>query len=101
MIVLGARATSRGEAARVFGLHRETVSKMLRYSVPPGYRRGDPVRRPKEVISGSLVIHYEALSITISNHTRISVSTNTPGVLNWTLEAPKPHPRFRLLLPKR
>ncbi len=35
------------EAARVFGLHRETVSKMLRFSVPPGYRRSDPVRRPK------------------------------------------------------
>ncbi|MAG97390.1 MAG: IS21 family transposase [Rhodospirillaceae bacterium] len=35
------------EAARVFGLHRETVSKMLRYSVPPGYRRRSPVRRPK------------------------------------------------------
>ncbi len=35
------------EAARVFGLHRETVSKMLRCSVPPGYRRSEPVRRPK------------------------------------------------------
>ncbi len=35
------------DAARVFGLHRETVSKMLRFSVPPGYRRSDPVRRPK------------------------------------------------------
>jgi hypothetical protein len=35
------------EAARVFGLHRETVSKMLLYSVPPGYRRSEPVRRPK------------------------------------------------------
>ncbi len=35
------------EAARVFGLHRETVSKMLRFSVPPGYRRSEPVRRPK------------------------------------------------------
>jgi transposase len=35
------------EAARVFGLHRETVSKMLRYSVPPGYRRHHPPRRPK------------------------------------------------------
>ncbi len=35
------------EAARVFGLHRETVSKMLLYSVPPGYRRRTPVRRPK------------------------------------------------------
>ena len=27
------------EAARVFGLHRDTVRKMLAYSVPPGYRR--------------------------------------------------------------
>jgi len=27
------------EAARVYGLHRDTVRKMLKYSVPPGYRR--------------------------------------------------------------
>ena len=26
------------EAARVFGLHRDTVRKMLAYSVPPGLR---------------------------------------------------------------
>ena len=35
------------EAARVFGLHRDTVRKMLMYSVPPGYRRDRPPRRPK------------------------------------------------------
>ena len=35
------------EAARVFGLHRDTVRKMLEYSVPPGYRRQSPPRRPK------------------------------------------------------
>ena len=35
------------EAARVFGLHRGTVRKMLAYSVPPGYRRQTPPRRPK------------------------------------------------------
>lgn len=34
-------------AARRFGLARETVRKMLRYAVPPGYRRRQPVRRPK------------------------------------------------------
>jgi transposase len=34
-------------AARRFGLARETVRKMLRYSVPPGYRRARPVRCPK------------------------------------------------------
>ena len=27
------------EASRVFGLHRDTVRKMLAYSAPPGYRR--------------------------------------------------------------
>ena len=34
-------------AARVFGLHRDTVCKMLMYSVPPGYRRERPPRPPK------------------------------------------------------
>ena len=34
------------EAARVFGLHRDTVRKMLEYSVPPGYWRQTPPRRP-------------------------------------------------------
>ena len=35
------------EASRVFGLHRETVRKMLAYSAPPGYRRQSSPRRPK------------------------------------------------------
>ena len=35
------------EASWVFGLHRDTVRKMLAYSVPPGYRRKMPLRRPK------------------------------------------------------
>ena len=34
-------------AARHFGISRESVKKMLRFSVPPGYRRTAPVRRPK------------------------------------------------------
>ncbi len=34
-------------AARKFGISRETVRKMLRYSIPPGYSRQQPVRRPK------------------------------------------------------
>jgi transposase len=38
---------SEREAARQFGLARETVRKMLRYSIPPGYRRQQPARRPK------------------------------------------------------
>ena len=35
------------EASRVFCLHRDTVRKMTNYSVPPGYRRQNPPRRPK------------------------------------------------------
>ena len=31
----------------MFGLDRKTVRKMLSFSVPPGYRRGKPPRRPK------------------------------------------------------
>jgi len=38
---------SEREAAKRFGLARETVRKMLRYAVPPGYQRQQPVRRPK------------------------------------------------------
>ena len=35
------------EVARTFGLHRDTVRKMLAYSVPPGYRRQSPPGKPK------------------------------------------------------
>ena len=35
------------EVARRFGLDRRTVAKMLRHSVPPGYRREKPRPRPK------------------------------------------------------
>ena len=38
---------SRREAARVFGLSRETIAKMCRFSLPPGYTRTKPVEKPK------------------------------------------------------
>ena len=38
---------SEREAVKRFGLARETVRKMLRYKAPPGYRRRQPVKRPK------------------------------------------------------
>ncbi len=38
---------SRRKAARVFGLSRETVSKMCRFSLPPGYVRQRPAEKPK------------------------------------------------------
>jgi hypothetical protein len=34
-------------AARLFGIDRKTVSKILEHSVPPGYRRSKPPARPK------------------------------------------------------
>ena len=44
------------EASRMFGLHRETVRKMLAYAAPPGYRRQIPPRRPKlEPYTGVIV----------------------------------------------
>ena len=38
---------SRREAARIFGLSRETVSKMCWFSLPPGYTRTRPAAKPK------------------------------------------------------
>ena len=38
---------SRRETARVFGIDRRTVDKMLVFSVPPGYRRQKVPARPK------------------------------------------------------
>src|SRR3954468_3365826 len=38
---------SQREAARRFGIHRNTVRKMLSFAVPPGYRRTKPPLRPK------------------------------------------------------
>jgi transposase len=49
---------SRREAARVFGLSRDTIAKMCRYSAPPGYVRSGPATKPK---LGPLVPVIEAI----------------------------------------
>src|SRR5665811_960963 len=49
---------SRREAARIFGLSRETVSKMCRFSMPPGYVRQRPAEKPK---LGPLIPAIEAI----------------------------------------
>lgn len=41
------QGNSRREAARVFGISRDSVAKMCTYSAPPGYRRSQPPKRPK------------------------------------------------------
>jgi transposase len=38
---------SQRAVAKEFGLSRDTVRKMLRYAVPPGYQRQQPIKRPK------------------------------------------------------
>lgn len=38
---------SNSAAARLFGIDRKTVAKILKHSVPPGYRREGPPVRPK------------------------------------------------------
>ena len=38
---------SRRQAAKHFNISRDSVAKMLSYSVPPGYPRRSPIRRPK------------------------------------------------------
>ncbi len=38
---------SKRAVARQFGISRDSVDKMIVYSVPPGYRRTAPVKRPK------------------------------------------------------
>ena len=54
-----AEGMSQRGAARHFGISRDSVRKMLAFSVPPGYRRTAPVKRPKlggftEIIDGWL-----------------------------------------------
>jgi transposase len=42
-----AEGMSQRAAAHHFGISRDSVQKMLAYSVPPGYRRKAPIKRPK------------------------------------------------------
>ena len=51
------------EAARVFGVDPRTIAKMLAFSFPPGYRRSQPVRRPKlDAFTGIIDQTLEAIS---------------------------------------
>ena len=38
---------SRREAAKVFGLSRDTIQKICAFSAPPGYQRSKPPARPR------------------------------------------------------
>src|SRR6056297_1397651 len=43
----GSGGMSQREAAQYFNISRDSVAKMMAFSVPPGYRRTAPVKRPK------------------------------------------------------
>ena len=53
---------SRREAVRVFGLSRETVQKLCRFSLPPGYTRTLPI--PKLLLSVLLQVNDTILEVT-------------------------------------
>jgi transposase len=38
---------SQRELSRKYGLHRDTIRKMLEFSIPPGYQRKKPPSKPK------------------------------------------------------
>jgi transposase len=57
---------SEREAARTFGLSRETVRKMLKFSLPPGYRRQAPIRRPK--LEAYIAVIHQILELDKSIH---------------------------------
>lgn len=49
---------SRRQAAKQFNIWRDSVSKMLSYSTPPGYRRQSPIPRPKLDAVVSTIDHW-------------------------------------------
>ena len=79
------------ETSRVFSLHRDTVRKMLAYSVPPGYRRQTPPRRPQldpytgvidRILDDNHRVPRKQCHTAKRIFTAIS-SANRPGRWNW------------------
>src|SRR3546814_19002674 len=49
---------TRRQAAKHFNISRDSVSKMVSYSTPPGYQRPLPIRRPKLDAFVSTIQHW-------------------------------------------
>ena len=79
------------DAARTFGLHRDTVRRTLAYSVPPGYRRQTPPRRPKlEPYNGVIDrILEDDLRSSGNNDTLPNASTSGSGTSMLTMAGRK------------
>ena len=74
------------EAARVFGVDPRTIAKMLAFSFPPGYRRSQPVRRPKlDAFTGIIDQTLTKLGYRIWAIAIYLLSTNLKGVSSMKL----------------
>ena len=98
---------SRREAARDFGIDRRTVDKMLAFSVPPGYRRSKPPRRPKlDPFTGIIdqILEGDAKVPKKQRHTckKFSLANSATRTTNATIQVSKisttvsVHPRCHL-----
>jgi len=67
---------SQREAARRFGIDRKTVTKILAHSVPPGYRRRQPPKRPKLDPFTDIIERILVEGSIVSSATRRSGSSN-------------------------
>ena len=75
------------EVSRVFGLHRDTVRKILAYSVPPGYRRQTPPRRPNPSTSSGVPYSTRPSGslcrATYSDHEGLDFHWNRHAAVHW------------------
>ena len=74
------------EAARTVGLHRDTVCKMLEYSVPPGYRRCSAPRRTKlELYTGVIdqILEKDHSAPEKQRRTAKRIYERLPGEYGW------------------
>ena len=73
---------SRREAAQRFGVHRNTIAKMLLYAVPPGYRRRElRCRRSLKLIPCGLMAFLKATRA----FTRSSAIRHTGFLSAWPM----------------
>ena len=66
---------SRREAAKRFGVHRNTIPKMLQFSVPPGYRRRE---RPASKKLGPYMAWIDKVLVSLHGLDRYASSTAMP-----------------------
>jgi hypothetical protein len=75
---------SQREAARRCGIDPWTVTKMLAFSVPPGYRRSGPPRRPSWIFLGTMgiidrILEEDKLRPTKQQHTAKRILERVAG----------------------